>query len=179
MAMSHLALLRGINVGGNNMIKMTELTSLFLELGFKDPKTYIQSGNVVFNASAKQRKGLQDKLRLAIEARFGLKIPVVVLDRAELEAAIANNPYPEAVTTHKLLNVGFLAEVPTAENLAKLDPLRSTPDRYQVIGRCIYVHLTQGAADTKLTNAYFDARLNTISTGRNWQTVATLMEWMR
>jgi uncharacterized protein (DUF1697 family) len=178
MQPTHLALLRGINVGGKNQIRMAQLTLILEGLGLTAVKTYIQSGNVVFHAPAKLRKDLASRISKAIEATLGLKVPVIVLTREELNEAVAGNPYPEAAATHKLLHILFLADPPTREQLATLDYDRSPPDRYQIAGRYLYAHLPNGVANSKLTNAYFDSKLKTISTGRNWQTVTTLQAMM-
>ena len=176
--MTHLALLRGINVSGKNMIKMPVLAGIFSELGCKDVQTYIQSGNVLFNASKHVAAKLESAVERAIQAQLGLHIPVLVRSAVEFAEAVAANPFPEALDSPKLLHLVFLKAKPEAAAIASLDPGRSTPDRYIVDGRHIYLHLARGAADTKLTNAYFDARLRTVSTGRNWTTVTTLLEWI-
>ena len=178
MKPTHLALLRGINVSGKNKIRMADLTRILTELGLGAVQTYIQSGNALFHAPAKLRKQLPKLMAAAIQERFSLNVPVVVLTRAELNEAIAGNPYPQAVATPKQLHVLFLADSPAAELLATLDYARSAPDRFHVSGRFIYMHLAGSAADTRLTNAYFDSKLKTISTGRNWQTITTLQAMM-
>ncbi len=179
MPAGYLALLRGINVGGKNSIRMLDLAAIFAEAGCKDVRTYIQSGNVLFNATPALAKKLPALITQAIEARLAIRIPVVLRTREQLQAAIAANPYPEAVLSPKLLHLVFLADSPTASSIASLDPNRSAPDRYSVKDRDIYLCLATGAADTKLTNAYFDSRLKTISTGRNWLTVTKLLELMQ
>lgn len=179
MPANYLALLRGINVGGRNSIRMAELAAIFAEAGCKDVRTYIQSGNVLFNATPALAKKLPSIITQAIEARLAIRIPVVLRTRDQLQTAIAANPYPEVIATPKLLHLVFLADSPTAASIASLDPNRSSPDRFRVNGREIYMHLATGAADTKLTNAYFDSRLKTISTGRNWLTVTKLLELMQ
>lgn len=179
MPAGYLALLRGINVGGKNSIRMLDLAAIFAEAGCKDVRTYIQSGNVLFNATPALAKKLPALITQAIEARLAIRIPIVLRTREQLQAAIAANPYPEAVLTPKLLHLVFLADSPLASSLASLDPNRSSPDRYTVKGRDIYLCLATGAADTKLTNAYFDSRLKTVSTGRNWLTVTKLLELMQ
>ena len=176
--MTHLALLRGINVSGKNMIKMPVLAGIFSDLGCKDVCTYIQSGNVLFNASKTVAAKIESRVEAAIQDQLGLSIPVIVRSGAEFSEAVAANPFPEAVGSPKQLNLMFLKTQPEAAAIASLDPNRSAPDRYLVLGRHIYIHLAQSAADTKLTNAYFDARLKTASTARNWTTISTLVEWM-
>jgi uncharacterized protein (DUF1697 family) len=168
MAATHIAFLRGINVGGKNLIKMPALKAHFEALGLENVSTYLQSGNVLFTAKSK---------RLPIE--YGLEVPVVVFSGEELAEVIRNNPFPEATADPAKLLVMFLATSPTENQVAGLDPNRSRLDRFRVVNRQIYIQLARGAADTKLTNAYFDSKLKTVSTGRNWRTVTTIFELMQ
>ncbi len=177
--MKHLALLRGINVSGKNMIKMPVLVGIFSELGCKDVCTYIQSGNVLFSASKTIAAKLESAVESAIGTELGLRIPVLVRSAAEFSEAVAANPFPEAVDSPRQLHLVFLKDKPEAEAVASLDPDRSAPDRFVVADRHIYMHLGRSAADTKLTNAYFDARLKTVSTARNWNTVKTLQDLLQ
>ncbi len=177
--MTYLALLRGINVSGKNMIKMPALVEIFTRLGCRNVTTFIQSGNVVFSANKAVAGKLESSASTAIQDQFGLSVPVLIRSAGELLEAAAANPFPEAVDSPKQLHLIFLQNVPSETALAGLDRDRSAPDRYLVDGRHIYMHLAGSAADTKLTNAYFDSRLKTVSTGRNWNTVQTLIELLR
>jgi uncharacterized protein (DUF1697 family) len=169
----HVALLRGINVGGKNMLPMKMLAEIFAAAGCTDVTTYIQSGNVVFCAGDKIAKGLGEVISKQVEKQFGLKVPVVIRSAAELDAVIRGNPYGDA---EEMLHVLFLADRPSGDLIEGLDPARSTPDEFVVVGRDIYAKLMTGAAKTKLTNAYFDSKLKTVSTMRNWRTVLKLAE---
>src|ERR1700722_3901683 len=174
----HVALLRGINVGGKNMLPMKELAGLFSAAGCGEVATYIQSGNIVFCAKDKVVKQLDRVIAKQVEDRFGLKVPVVWRAAAELDAVIRGNPFLKAGAAEEMLHVLFLADRPSADLVAGLDPSRSAPDEYVVVGRDIYAKLVTGAAKTKLTNAYFDSKLKTVSTMRNWRTVLKLAEMM-
>jgi uncharacterized protein (DUF1697 family) len=171
----HVALLRGINVGGKNMLPMKMLVEIFATAGCTDVATYIQSGNVVFCAKDKLARELGGAVSKQVEKQFGLKVPVVIRSAAELDAVIRVNPFEGA---EEMLHVLFLADRPGADLVAGLDPARSSPDEYVVVGRDIYAKLMTGAAKTKLTNAYFDSKLKTVSTMRNWRTVLKLAEMM-
>jgi uncharacterized protein (DUF1697 family) len=177
-ASRHVALLRGINVGGKNMLPMKMLAEIFATTGCTDITTYIQSGNVVFCAGNKIAKELGGVITKQVEKQFGLKVPVVMRSAAELDAVIRGNPFLKAGAADEALHVLFLADLPGADLVAGLDPARSTPDEYVVVGRDIYAKLVTGAAKTKLTNAYFDSKLKTVSTMRNWRTVLKLAEMM-
>jgi uncharacterized protein (DUF1697 family) len=174
--MMAVALLRGINVGGKNLLPMKALAEIFEAAGCVDVKTYIQSGNVVFRCAGRQ--DVEAAVRAEIAARFGLKVPVVVRSAAEVARCVAGNPFVKAGIDPAWLHVMFLEDEPSAELIAGLDAGRSLPDEFAVNGREVYLHLPNGAAKTKLTNAYFDARLKTVGTQRNWRTVLTLAEMM-
>ena len=173
-----VALLRGINVGGKNMLPMKDLVGMFVAAGCGDVTTYIQSGNVVFRAEAKMAEGLGSLIASRVEERFGLRIPVVLRTAAEMERVIRENPFLLRAADAEMLHVSFLADLPGADRVAGLDAGRSAPDAFAVVGREIYMRLVNGAARTKLTNAYFDSKLKTVSTMRNWRTVLKLAEMM-
>jgi len=170
----HVALLRGVNLGAKNKLPMRELAAMFAEHGASDVRTYIQSGNVVFRAAPELAARIPERIERAIEERFGFRAPVVQRTSGELLAVMRENPFAEH--DPKTLHVGFLLTHPTEPQLAALDPARSPPDAFAVRGREIYLHLRSGVARSKLTNAYFDAKLATVSTFRNWRTVQAIAE---
>ncbi|WP_263373537.1 DUF1697 domain-containing protein [Granulicella aggregans] len=177
--MSHplsVALLRGINVGGKNILPMKSLAELFRQSGAEDIKTYIQSGNVVFRAAHPDK--VAAKVRAQIGEQFSLKVPVVIRSAAEITTTITTNPYLQSGIDPSWLHVMFLAGVPSAGQIAKLDPTRSAPDEFALIGRDLYLHLPNGAAKTRLTATWFDSTLKTTGTQRNWRTVLTLSDMM-
>ena len=174
----HVALLRGINVGGKNMLPMKELAAIFAKAGCAEVVTYIQSGNVVFRATDKVTAGLSGAITKEVEKRFGIPIPVVLRSAAEINAVIRGNSFLKNGASEETLHVCFLADRPGKELLAGLDAGRSAPDAFAVVGREIYMQLANGVAGTKLTNAYFDSKLKTVSTIRNWRTVLKLAELM-
>lgn len=177
-ASRYVALLRGINVGGKNMLPMKELAAMFVAAGCGEVTTYIQSGNVVFSADAKVAAGLAGVITRQIEERFGIRVPVVLRSAAEMMAVLRANPFLKAGAIEEMLHVYFLAGMPGAGDVAGLDAGRSAPDAFEVVGREIYLQLPNGMARTKLTNAYFDSKLRTVSTARNWRTVGKLFELM-
>jgi uncharacterized protein (DUF1697 family) len=170
----HVALLRGVNVGGKNRLPMADLAALFADLGARDVRTYIQSGNVVFAASATALRLLPARAQRALHTRFGLDVPVVVRSGDELRRVLAQNPFAARAQEDEL-HVGFLAAAPTAARVAALEPDRSPGDAFVVRGRDVFLHLPNGVAKTRLTNAWFDARLQTTITVRNWRTVQQLV----
>ncbi len=173
---TYLALLRGINVGGKNKLPMKDLIAIFVAAGCGDVKTYIQSGNVIFRAPPDLRDDLPGMITAAIAARFGYSVPLVLRTLDEIGAVLRNNPFRSAGAADDKLHVLFLADLPDRRAIDKLDQGRSPPDAFAVRGREVYLWLPNGVADTKLTNAYFDSKLATTSTGRNWRTVTKLYE---
>lgn len=169
--MKYAALLRGINVGGKNKLPMKELAALFKAAGYKNVETYIQSGNVVFEVPAGPVKRLPERIREAIEERFGFPVPLTVRSGDELVKIVAANPFLWQGAAEKELHVYFLAGQPAA---AELDPNHSLPDEFVLSGSEIYLRLPNGMGRSKLTNAYFDSKLKTVSTARNWATVLHL-----
>ena len=172
----HVALLRGINVGGKNRLAMADLAALFTDAGAKDVRTYIQSGNVVFGASAKSVERIASAVVRGIAADHGLEVPIVLRSGAELARVLAENPYLAKKAAPEHLHVAFLAHLPAKKNAAALDPERSPGDALTLRGRDLYLHLPNGAGKTKITNVWLDKTLGTVSTVRNWRTVTTLAE---
>jgi len=178
MDAAHLALLRGINVGGANKLPMNELRDLFVAAGCRDVRTYIQSGNVIFRADPQIVASLPSVMTTRIAERFGFRVPLVMRTAAQIGDVIEHSPFIVEGAATETLHVLFLADLPPAPRVVALDPDRSPPDTFIVRGQEIYLRLPHGAARTKLTNAYFDATLATTSTARNWRTVTTLRALM-
>lgn len=172
----HVALLRGINVGGKNLLPMKALAEMFVAAGCHDVRTYIQSGNVVFAASASAARKVPALVESAIVQRFGFAAPVQTRSIAELRDVLDSSPLIRSGFDPAVLSVLFLADAPDRGAVAALDPDRSPGDTFVVRGREIHVACPNGLARTKLTNAWFDARLRTISTGRNWRTLSKLVQ---
>jgi uncharacterized protein (DUF1697 family) len=159
---------------------MKDLAAIFEETGAAHVRTYIQSGNVVYRASAALARRIPTVVEAAIAERFGFDAPVVTRTATELAAVVRANPYPEeAEENPKSVHVGFLRDEPAARAVAALDPNRSPPDTFVVKGREIYCHFPNGMGKSKLTNPWLDSRLGTVSTMRNWRTVTTLEEMAR
>jgi uncharacterized protein (DUF1697 family) len=174
----HVALLRGVNVGGANKLAMSDLKAIFESAGCVHVETIIQSGNVVFEAPARLVNELASSVAEQIRLRHGLQTPVILRSRAELREIIDGNPFVRAGVDEAVLHVMCLAARPTERDIAALDPHRSTPDEFIVAGKTIYLRLPNGVGRSKLTNAYFDKALRTIGTSRNWRTIARLCEAM-
>lgn len=173
---THIALLRGINVGGKNKLPMKDLVRLFQDAGCSNVRTHIQSGNVLFEAGAAELTVLSQSVSMAIRKDFVYDVPILIRSAKQLADILRKNPYVARGEDESLLHVMFLADTPKPGAVKHLDPRRSDPDEFVVRGREVYLYLPNGVARTKLTNAYFDAKLKTVSTGRNWRTVKKLAE---
>jgi uncharacterized protein (DUF1697 family) len=174
--MVHIALLRGINVGGRNKLPMKSLVSMFGDAGCTNVRTYIQSGNVVFEAEPALARQIPTVITKSIFEHFGFNIPVVTRTADEFGKIINANPFLRADADERALHVAFLADLPDRTRLEALDPDRSPPDEFVVVDREIYLYCPNGLARSKLTNAYFDSKLNTTSTLRNWRTTLKIFE---
>ncbi|HPF38332.1 MAG TPA: DUF1697 domain-containing protein [Phycisphaerae bacterium] len=178
MSKRYVALLRGINVGGRNKLPMKDLVSIFEAVGCADVRTYIQSGNVVFDADAATAKRVAAAVSDAIAAKLSLRAPVIQRDAKAFESVVAKHPLISRGADPATLFVMFLADRPKAVDVKRLDPDRSPGDAFVVTGREIYISCPNGAARSKLTNDYFDRALGTISTTRNWRTCLRLAEML-
>lgn len=177
-AETFVALLRGINVGGKHCLPMKDLAEFFRAEKCLDVVTFIQSGNVVFRAHSKTLNSVCTKIAGQIAERFGFTAPIVVRNLSEMERVLEANPFLAAGQPEKALHVYFLATQPEAERVATLDPHRSPPDAFEVLGKDVYLCLPNGAGRSKLTAAYFDGKLKTFGTARNWNTIRALSDLM-
>jgi uncharacterized protein (DUF1697 family) len=171
----YVAMLRGINVGGNKIVKMDRLRALFGSLGFERVQTYIQSGNIVFKAGKGSPTTLSKKIEEGIMKDFGFPAALIVRTSQEIADTISRNPYAkEPVIEIERLHVMFLREPPTPETLEELARLTTKPDRSLCSGKEIYFHLPNGVARSSLANNPIERRYLSQATMRNWKTVNTL-----
>jgi uncharacterized protein (DUF1697 family) len=148
--------------------------ALFREHGAEDVRTYVQSGNVVFRAATAAAARLGSALEQRLARELGVPVPLVLRRAADLARLLRANPFRAQGIDPSELHVAFLAARPTRARLAALDPRRSPGDALCAVGSEVFLHLPNGVARTKLTNAYLDSTLGTISTVRNWRTVEAL-----
>jgi len=179
----YLALIRGINVSGKKIIKMEELRNLMESLGYGSVKTYIQSGNIIFESTGRSKIKVAAGIEALIEGHFGHDVTVFVLDAKDVAKAIDNNPFvtgrePEAAGFKKIY-VTFLSEVPTEENMEKLRQAPIGNDRIELVGEVLYFMLESKASDTKLSNNLIESKLKVRATTRNWNTTLKLVEMLQ
>jgi uncharacterized protein (DUF1697 family) len=175
-----VALLRAVNVGGYGKLSMAELRKLLEGLGYGRVETYIQSGNAVFDAKGTAAKVARD-VYAALEKHTGAPVDVIVRTPEELESVIAGNPFAaEAAADGARVHVGFLDRPAPATATAGLqqivDKYPQRRDRFHLTGNTLYLHLPDGAADTKFTGKALEKALGGVGTARNWNTVLKLRE---
>ena len=172
---AYVALLRGVNVGGNSL-KMGWLREACEEIGLQGVRTYVQSGNIVFSSRLGASK-LEQSLKEMIDKQTRLPVAVTVRSAVELESVIAGNPFlkHKGIDVTKL-HVTFLASAMAKPALDKLDALAGTRDQYRLIGREIYLHCPINYGETKLSNNAIEKALAVGATTRNWKTMTTLHE---
>jgi len=172
-----VSMLRGVNVGGHNKIKMDALRELCASLKLRDPQTYVQSGNVVFVAEDRDLVPLARRIEQAIERKFGFRPDVILRTAAELRDAIARNPFASrsGIEPSKLL-VTFLASHPSAEARKKVLAIKTDPEELRIDGRELYTYFPNGMGRPKLSWPMVERTLAISGTGRNWNTVTKLLE---
>ena len=169
-------MMRGINVGGQKIIRMENLRASFEAMGFRRVRSYVQSGNVVFEDSKTSTQTLSENIKEKILSDFGFSVPLILRTSGDMKKIVNNNPFlKENGIEHSKLHVTFLSEPPGATALKKLDALAPLPDRFHVEGREVYLCCPNGYGRTKLSNAAFERLLSVEATTRNWKTVNTLV----
>jgi uncharacterized protein (DUF1697 family) len=171
-----ISLLRGVNVVGHNQIKMDELRALYESLKFESPRTYIQSGNVIFRTRQKNSSALAKKIQEAIGSTFGFRPEVILRTTDELRSAIAASPFPSHRNLHpsKIL-VTFLACEPGAQAQAALLGLKGYPEEVHLKGQELYMYFPNGVGNSKLPWAKVEKLTQTTGTARNWNSVTQML----
>jgi uncharacterized protein (DUF1697 family) len=174
--MRYVALLRGINLGGANIMKMDDLKAVFSELGFKNVKSYINSGNLAFDTAKTSETKLIDRIENAVEKEFGRRVHIMVREQQDIGCILKNNPFEGEYESHKHMHVLFLKEPMPAEKEKLLQDSALPGERYHVNGREVYNLLPNGVAGSLLTKGFFEKKPAVPYTGRNWRTVEKLAE---
>jgi uncharacterized protein (DUF1697 family) len=172
---TYVALLRGINVGGSHMLPMKDLKLLFEQHGCVEVRTYIQSGNVVFQSASSDAGRLAKQVAAAVSKGRAFEPRVLVLTRSELARAAANNPFPEADGNPKSVHLFFLAHLAKNADLKSMEALKAGTERFSLKGKVLYLHTPDGFGISKLA-ARAERLLGVDATARNWRTVTTLLQ---
>jgi len=173
----YISILRGINVGGNNLIKMNSLKEMYEGLGFLNVKTYIQSGNVVFQSAATNLEKLEMLISDGILNRFTFSVPVFVREVSELKDILVQNPFlKETEEDISKLHLTFLSRVPENQFVDSIGNSSYLPDKYLIMGRTVYLFCPNGYGKTKLNNSFFENKLKVKATTRNLGTIIELVK---
>ncbi len=172
-----ISLLRGVNVGGHNRIKMDSLRTLYASLKLLDARTHVQSGNVIFRTEDPNLGHVTRRIEDGIERSFGFRPRVIARTVSELRDVVARNPFAARrdIEPSKLL-VLFLAGEPVAAVREKVRAIAGDPEELRIEGRELYIHFPNGMARPKLSPALIERTLKIPGTGRNWNSVTKLLE---
>jgi uncharacterized protein (DUF1697 family) len=168
---TYIALLRGI--GGQYTLPMKDLVTLLEKMGLANVRTYIQSGNAIFQSGATGTSKLPEKIQSAINSRYGFAPHVIMLTLDELHAAVEANPFPEAATEPTTLHLSFLASTPEHPDFATLDRIKTDSERFILKGKVFYCHTPDGAGRSKLFSR-IEKSLGVTATARNWRSVCRI-----
>src|ERR1700730_13456913 len=171
-----ISMLRGVNVGGHNKIKMEALRALYESMKLREAQTYVQSGNVIFRTDERDIARLAERIEDEIERKFGFRPNVILRTAAEMREVIARNPFAKrrGIEPSKLL-VSFLASDPGAEAREKILQIKCDPEELRIEGREVYIYFPNGIGRSKLPWARLDKMLKTPGTGRNWNSVTKML----
>ena len=171
-----ISMLRGVNVGGHNMIKMDALRALYESLGLRNPQTYVQSGNVIFATEVRDLALLTSRIENAIERSVGFRPAVIARTTSELKDVIRRSPFAKrrGIDPARLL-VTFLLTDPGPHLRDKVRQIKPDPEELHIDGRELYIYFPNGMGRSKLP-AVIEKTLKTPGTARNWNTVTKLLE---
>lgn len=171
---TYISILRGINVSGKNIIKMTDLKQLYEKLSFIDVQTYIQSGNVVFKTKEQNIVTLEKAIKEQINTQFGYDIPVLVIKSEKLKKIIETVPFKNIDTSK--LHVTFLANISTNPLVEQIMEKKASSELVHLTEKAVYIYCPDGYGKTKLSTNFLEKKLKVSATTRNWKTVNKLLE---
>jgi uncharacterized protein (DUF1697 family) len=174
--MKYLAFLRGINVTGYKIIKMEALRKMFEALGYENVKTYIQSGNVSFEAPKSKDEVLSKTIETEIRKTFGFDVPVIIRTVPEIESIMKNNPFKKLMADgNARLHVTFLSASPEAKLKASLNDHKESKDLFHLKDKDVYILCYKGYSDSVFSNAFIEKKLGVGATTRNWVTINKML----
>ncbi|PRX56477.1 DUF1697 domain-containing protein [Flagellimonas meridianipacifica] len=171
----HIALLRGINVGGHKKIKMAELREVLSCNGFQEVQTYIQSGNIIFQTKSQTSLELAKKIKQLIEDKFGFQVPVLVITAGELRNLLDNNPFAEKPEKN-LMFFTLLKTTPDSEKVSDFKKYQFENENFHFTENCVYLSFSDNYRNSKLNNNFIENKLGVEATTRNLKTMEKLQE---
>ena len=174
---TYIALLRGINVGGQKKIRMADLKPLLEALGFENITTYIQSGNVVFNSEETNVEKLINQIEEAIFKSYNFEVQILIKKRMELERIVDQNPYTDSkdLEDNKIYFV-LLKEIPDLDLVGNLQNVKFENEQFIIADTCVYLRCGLGAGKAKCNNNLIENKLKVVATSRNYRTMRKLLE---
>lgn len=174
---TYIAFLRGINVGGQKKMPMIEVREMMTRTGFKNVRTYIQSGNIIFKSELNSTKELQGLIHRAIEETFGFDVPVLVKTANEIRGVLLKNPYNnENDLAHNRVYFVLLQDTPDAELVKTFKSMNFPNEKFRVSDTCVYLCCENGYGKAKLSNNMIERKLEVKATARNYRTMNKLLE---
>ena len=172
-----ICMLRGVNVGAHNRVKMNDLKKLCTSLKLRDPQTYVQSGNIVFTTDERDLDKLRQNLEAAIHKKFGFQSDVILRSAKDLREVIAGNPFAKRKDIHpgKLL-VTFFSADPGEAARKQARAIKTDPEEFFIEGREAYIYFPNGAGRSKLNWSFIPKTLKVQGTARNWNSVTKMLE---
>lgn len=174
---TYIAFLRGINVSGHKLIKMEELRNAISSLGFQNVITYIQSGNLVFNAKNENADSIKEKLNVLIKNKFSFEVPIIVKDLSELKAIVFSNPFLNIQgIDNTAIYFTFFATNPKTIDYKAIENQIIAPDQAQLLDNVLYLYCPNKYSNTVFTNNFLEKKLKTTATSRNLKTITELLK---
>jgi uncharacterized protein (DUF1697 family) len=172
---TYISILRGINVGGQKKVLMDDLKKLYIEIEFKNVRTYIQSGNVIFDYEKSKPSQLAKQIEDKISEKYKFHVPVIIRNSFELQEILNNNPFlKEKNIDIEKLHITFLSDEPEKKKAEEILKFNYNPDKFICSKKEVYVYCPNGYGNTKLNNTFFERKLNVSATTRNLKTVNEL-----
>ena len=169
---TYVGLLRAVNIGPHQRVGMEKLQRLAEGLGYRSVQTLLATGNLVFDGASESTEDVARRLEEGVARTFGLRTSVLVRTAAEISGVVSHNPFPEESRRDPAhLVVVFLRDEPTADRWDALRERVRGPEVVRAWGRHAFVHYAAGIGTSRLTAAVIDRSLETVGTGRNWNTV--------
>jgi len=170
---TYIVLLKGINVGGHKKVPMADLRELLIKSGFENVKTYIQSGNVILQSSENNLRNIEDKIKTSILKHFGFEVSVLVKTRQDLKRVFNASPFSEEKKQKSYFMM--LHEAPDNELVKIASEKVYEGEEYEIIKDCIYFFCAKGYGQAKFNTNFFERKLQTFATSRNYNTMVKLL----
>ncbi len=171
--MTYLSLLRGINIGGRKKIRMQDLAQLYEAMGFLNVRTYIQSGNVIFEAADEDGARVASRIEDGIRRRYGFDVRVLIKTAPQMRRVLDDKPFDD-----ERIFVTFLFQTPQHIPIDELNRVKQLSEQFHIAGDIVYFFCPDGYGRTKLSNNFLEAKLKVAATTRNWKSVRALHELM-